>query len=264
MAGRVDNAGNIVTKAEMVAQVANDLIAELIERSRRSEGLRDYYDIAVVGYSGAGVTTPFGSHKPYLSTIQLNELNPEERTIERQIRLPNGEIRFIRETQRCWIKPEAVGLTPMYEGLFMVYDIAKRWCAQQENLNSFPPMIFNITDGESTDCDYADIMEISSRIKSIATNDGKALLVNVHIASNCAKSSMLFPSPREIAQMGEVAPAALSLFNAASELPSIFMDAVCDIKGTEFRNNYKAMSFNCSISELVTILNIGSISIKRT
>ena len=43
--------GRCMTKAEAVATITNDLLFELVERARRSDGVRDYYDIAVVGYS---------------------------------------------------------------------------------------------------------------------------------------------------------------------------------------------------------------------
>ena len=43
------------TKAEVVAYTANALITELIDRCRRADGVRDYYDIAVIGYSGEEV-----------------------------------------------------------------------------------------------------------------------------------------------------------------------------------------------------------------
>ena len=35
-------------------EVTNRLLFELIERARRSDEVRDYYDIAVLGYSGDG------------------------------------------------------------------------------------------------------------------------------------------------------------------------------------------------------------------
>ena len=44
------------TKAEVVAYTANALITELIDRCRRADGVRDYYDIAVIGYSGEEAT----------------------------------------------------------------------------------------------------------------------------------------------------------------------------------------------------------------
>ena len=39
-----------ITRAEAVTLMANALITELIDRCRRTDSLRNYYDIAVVGY----------------------------------------------------------------------------------------------------------------------------------------------------------------------------------------------------------------------
>ena len=52
MAEEIRFRGLTSTKAEAVATITNGLLFELIERARRSDGIRDYYDIAVVGYSG--------------------------------------------------------------------------------------------------------------------------------------------------------------------------------------------------------------------
>ena len=52
MAEEIRFRGRTSTKAEAVAAIANELLFELIERARRSDGVRDYYDIALIGYSG--------------------------------------------------------------------------------------------------------------------------------------------------------------------------------------------------------------------
>lgn len=56
--------GRQTTKAEAVAEVTNRLLFELIERARRSDEVRDYYDIAVLGYSGDGIAKPIKSTSP--------------------------------------------------------------------------------------------------------------------------------------------------------------------------------------------------------
>ncbi len=262
MAGELALGSRTLSKAELVAEVANDLIAELIERSRRSEGIRDYYDVAIIGYSGEGVRSLL-STQPWISISDLEKIEVERGEVEREYRLSDGEHRLFRHHLHKWVTPTATGATPMYEALLTAHDIAEQWSLLAANRESFPPMIYNITDGESTDCDYSDIAEISSRIKSISTLDGQALLFNIHIASSSLPSSILFPSLSEIAQWGECSRSALSLFHSASHLPEVFSASLREIKPTEGEQQYKAMSFNCSVAELITILNIGSISIKR-
>lgn len=41
----------------------------------------------------------------------------------------------------------------MCEALRRVRDIAAAWCMTRAHAESFPPIVFNITDGEATDCD---------------------------------------------------------------------------------------------------------------
>lgn len=56
--------GRQTTKAEAVAEVTNRLLFELIERARRSDEVRDYYDIAVLGYSGDGIVSLLNDPEP--------------------------------------------------------------------------------------------------------------------------------------------------------------------------------------------------------
>ena len=44
-----------MTKAEAVAAITNRLIDELVMRARRDDGIRNYYDIAVIGYGNEKV-----------------------------------------------------------------------------------------------------------------------------------------------------------------------------------------------------------------
>ncbi len=263
MAGCIDVAGRKTTKADMVVEVANDLIAELVERSRRSDGVRNYYDVAVVGYSGDGVTYELGEE--WVSVPELEAREVEVREIEREYTLEDGAVRFFRHKVRRWIKSKAKGTTPMHEALYTIYELVGRWCCIAQNRHSFPPIIFNITDGVSSDCDYRDIVEISEKIKGLSTLDGGALLVNIHITSLSSKSTLLFPSAEEFeawsAQCSSAS--AQALYESASVMPQLFADALCDIKGSGESREFRAMSYNSSMSELISILNIGSISVKR-
>ena len=85
MQGRVRFGRMMMTKAEAVAYTANALVTELIDRSRRTDGVRDYYDIAIVGYGGDGVEVlndgdgfrsieEFSRHAPRMSRMAFEEL----------------------------------------------------------------------------------------------------------------------------------------------------------------------------------------------
>jgi hypothetical protein len=49
------------TKAEFVADVLNKTLYQLVIRCTRSEGVRNYFDVGVIGYGGKGVYSAFGA-----------------------------------------------------------------------------------------------------------------------------------------------------------------------------------------------------------
>ncbi len=264
MAGKITYLGRDMTKAEVVAEVANQFISELKERSSRNGEVRDYYDIAVVGYSGRGVSSLLPGKVPFMPIVELVNMPACEQSSRVGYTMADGGTKYYTELTKCWIEPEASGLTPMFEALIVVRDLIDQWCAMPENSDSYPPFLINITDGESSDCEYKDIDIISNRIKSISTNDGEVLFINVHIASLCDSTSIIFPSDEDLTHEVMSNRRAMSLYQASSYMPDSFNDVICDIKGIRPSaiSRFKGVGFNSSITELVSILNIGSISVK--
>ena len=155
--------GRCMTKAEAVATITNDLLFELVERARRSDGVRDYYDIAVVGYSGDDEVRsllPGGEDLVPVSALAAQEMPVHTEVIEH--RLPDGSIALREIPAPAWIKPLSAGQTPMCEALRRVRDIAAGWTSRTANAESFPPVVFNITDGEATDCDNEELRAATS------------------------------------------------------------------------------------------------------
>ncbi len=262
MAETVDYEGRTITKATAVAEVANLIISELIERARRHDGIRDYYDIGVVGYSGNGAKSMLNdSGEMFVPVAELanREVEVKPQTIE--CIAPDGSVIPFDIENKMWVTPLATGETPMYEGLNLVYDTIKSWCSKPNNYDSFPPTVFNITDGESSDCTGADMLKISRKIRSLSTTDGKVFMINVHIASNSNKESMLFPTVEEVEACTNRYAKDLSL--ASSVMPEVYNDMICEIRGEKGMTDFVGVSYNTSIEELITILNIGTISVKK-
>ncbi len=263
MAELIEYEGRLITKAAAVAEVTNLIIGELMERANRQDGVRDYYDIAVVGYSGGGVESMLSEgEEPFVSIkeLSLREVQTRREFIERRLPNTEGTTTFAMNVHE-WIKPHASGETPMYEALNYMYDALKVWCAKPANFDSFPPMVFNITDGESSDCSSSDMQKIAREMRTLATSDGEVFMINIHIASSADKQSMLFPTYREIESCTN--RKAKELGYASSVMPSVFDDMICDLKGVRNQQKFIGMSYNTSIEELIAILNIGTISVKR-
>lgn len=260
MAEEIRFRGRTATKAEAVATVANELLFELIERARRSDGVRDYYDIALLGYSGDDEVVPLlGSGSELLSVRALSEIAPTLRRTTVEYRQPDGSVALRDITVPTWIAPRSSGMTPMCEALRRTRDMVAAWCSDPSHADSFPPVVFNITDGEATDCDDEELRAVSEQIRSLGTSDGRALLINIHITSSPDGSSLFFPSEEELPFPNRYASL---LYDCSSVMPALFEPAIREAKPPGVVPPFRGVSYNASAEELVAILNIGSISVK--
>ena len=252
--------GRTATKAEAMAAVTNDLLFELVERARRDDGVRDYYDIAVIGYSGDDEIRPLlPEGRRMMAVSELAALETPVRTETVEHRLPDGTIALREIPSPAWIEPHAAGRTPMYQALAEVRDLVAEWCARTANAESFPPVVFNITDGEATDCDAEELRAVAEQIRSLGTADGNALLINIHIAADESGRTVFFPTEEEAAYPNRYARL---LYDCSSPMPALFDAAIREAKGPGALPPFRGMSFNASAAELIAMLNIGSISVK--
>ena len=246
------------SKASAVAEVTNSLLSELLLRATREGEVRDYYDIAVIGYSGDGVQSLLAAGTPFVAVPHLEESVRNLRRITVERHLPDGQPALNDLTLREWILPEATGQTPMYEALCYVRDLAEGWCARPEHRESFPPLIFNITDGEASDSDEEELHDIAGRIRETGTDDGHSLFINIHIASGDTEKSRIFLTETEAGYNNRYARL---LYDLSSTLPPLFDDAIRDLRGDGATGPFRGICYNASVTELLSILNVGSISV---
>ena len=260
MTEEVSFQGRRTSKAEAVAAVTNNLLFELVERARRSDGVRDYYDLAIVSYGGDDRIEPLLSRElKWVPVAELAAKSAPTSITTVEFRLPDGRSSLREIPAPCWIAPRATGQTPMYEALATARDLVSEWALRPENAESFPPVVFNITDGEATDCDDDDLRAVCDQIKSLRTADGNALLINIHIAAGDGIRPVLFPEAGEADYANRYAAL---LYDCSSEMPALFNDAIRAAKGPGAMPPFRGMSYNASMAELISILNIGSISLK--
>ena len=248
-----------LSKAKAVSMITNELLFELIERARRTDGIRDYYDVAVWGYSGDNEVYSLLEGGDEL--ISIEELAARPVTMIRQtieLKLPDGRT-TLREVQTPeWVAPRAAGNTPMIEALRTARDLVARWIARDENYQSFPPIVFNITDGEATDGHEEELQSVARQLRTLHTADGDVLLINIHIGTGDERT-LFFPGIDEPLPINRNAR---MLYEASSVMPTCFEQAIRTVKGLGAMPPYRGMSFNASATELMTMLNIGSISVK--
>ena len=247
----------LMSKAEAVAIIANALITELIDRCRRTDSLRNYYDIAVVGYANDSVEMLLGQDG-MLSINEIAKMTPQRRVFSEEEQLSEQSSAIFQHTLNEWFAPRAEGNTPMYEALLRVRDLVAEWCARSENHQSFPPVVINITDGEASDCDDNELRDICSQIKRITTDDGNVLLINIHISTDSRLPAIIFPMPDELTGAGRYLRL---LAECSSIMPSAFDGPIHELKGQGATPPFFGVGYNASIIELLSIVNIGSRSV---
>src|SRR5262249_47039048 len=112
-------AGTGQSKAAVVADAGNRLLQNLVLRSAKAGGVRDYCRVGVIGY-GKTVRPGLGGELPSDPLIPISRLSDNPRRIETRTKLiSDGAGGVIEQAVKfpVWFDPEADGKTPMCEAL---------------------------------------------------------------------------------------------------------------------------------------------------
>ncbi|MBI3877232.1 MAG: VWA domain-containing protein, partial [Verrucomicrobia bacterium] len=198
-------------KCDSVADAINRLLHNLIIKCARGEGVRNFYEVCVIGY-GATVAPGFSGALAGRDLVALSEIaNAPARVEERVQQLDDGAGGVITKKTKfpIWFEPKAKGVTPMGGALDLAHHLMTGWIGKHPN--SYPPIVINISDGEATDSGPVPQAEA---LTGMTTNDGNVLLLNCHISSQKV-APIVFPDndndlPDEFAR---------TLFAISSKLP---------------------------------------------
>lgn len=237
------------SKAEGVADAINRLLQNLVIKCAKSEGVRDYYEVGVVGY-GAEVGPAFSGPLAGRDLVPISEVaNAPARVEDRTRKVDDGAGGLVDQVVKfpIWFDPVANGPTPMCAVLQRAQQIISPWVAG--HAASFPPIVIHITDGESTD---GDPIPHAEALKALSTNDGAVLLFNVHL-SQATGQPVLFPESAD----GLPDPYAKQLFEMSSVLPSRLREAA-QSEGFAVGEQPRGFGFNADLVELIRFLDIGT------
>lgn len=244
-----------VSKAQFVSIVVGELIDELLLRSRYDDIYRDYYDIAILGYSSNSVRSLLSDEVGFVTISELSQRLVERDFIHFHSTLLDGTVAVVPHGFPKWVEPIANGSTPMCKMLECVTELLSEWCAQPQHRHSFPPIFVNISDGMSSDGKEHQLLEAAERIKQTSTADGNTIFVNIHISSDPQSPSLLFPSVSDIDADNRYA---MLLAKMSSVIPQE-MEHTIDIKRNLLsRPPYVALGYNTSPAEFISMLSIGS------
>jgi hypothetical protein len=236
-------------KSEVVATALNRLLQELSLRCAREEGIRDYFNVSVLGY-GASVGPTLSGTLSGRDIVKLSEIaNAPARIEDRTKRESDGAGGVFERPIKLpiWLDPVANGGTPMTEALRRGTDILRGWVDQ--NPASFPPVALNLTDGEATD---GDPTAQATQLASLATNDGPAMLFNLMVSS-AGGQPIVFPDnegslPNDYAKM---------LFRISSYLTDA-MRNYARSQGLSATDASKGLVYNADVVSIVQFLDIGT------
>lgn len=237
-----------ISKASGAADAINRLLQELILKCTKEDGVRDYFDIAIIGYgSSVGFAGPLVGQKFVKpSWLADNPLRIEERLKKE----PNGAGGLVEVKVKfpVWFDPVSSADTPMCKALELGYEWLKEWVTNHSE--AFPPIVFNITDGEATD---GDPENIAKEIMKLSTSDGNVLMFNCHISSTKA-TPILFPEGEEELPSDDLAK---KLFKMSSILPKPILN-LAKKEGFAVKENARGFAFNADLVHLIRFLDIGT------
>lgn len=250
MAARFGNRDEGVPKSEGVANALNNLLRNLIITCSKSDGVRNYFHVGVIGY-GATVAPAWKGRLTGHELVPIRDVAENyARMVETRITEPgfNGAPISRAVTYPVWVEPQAQGSTPMCQALRYAYDILNGWCIR--NQVSHPPVVVHITDGEATDGNPAPQM---TSLTSLKTNNGPLVLFNVLLSSSKDAKPTSFPDTSE----GLADPYSQMLYTEASLLTP-HMRQVAWEHGMTLTEESKAFVMNADPSLVVLALEIGT------
>ena len=241
------------TKAGEVADILNRTLRELIVRCGREEGVRDYFEVGVIRYNGAGATDALEGRLGPSTLNPISHLEAHPIRVENRARkVPDGAggLVEVQTTFPVWFEPMSDGGTPMHEGLTLAGRTLLDWC--DAHPSSFPPVVIHLTDGMPTDGTPEQVERVGEHLRQISTEDGEALLMNIHVSGVAARPALFPDSDADLAD-----DYARMLFRMASVLPET-MRKEATSRGYDVNEASRAFMFNTRTEDIVHFFEIGT------
>ena len=241
------------TRADGVARALNKLLQTLVIKCAKQDGVRDYFEIGVIGY-GDTVRPVLGGALVGRELVRISEIANSARIQEETKKVPDHRNpgHFIEQKSKVpvWFEPVGAGRTPMCGAFSAAVEVLSKWV--HEHRSSYPPIVVNITDGMATDGNP--LYEVK-RLWRIGTEDGGTLVFNCFISGESSQP-ILFPDspdrlPTKYAQL---------LFKLSSPLPPRMRDVA--EQDQNLRGNLSAesrgLAINANMATLITFLETGT------
>jgi hypothetical protein len=237
------------TKAQTVADAVNRLLQNLVLRSAKADGVRDYFHVGVIGY-GKTIKAGLGGSIPFDILIPISRLGDHPVRIETRTKtVPDGAGGELQQTVRfpVWFDPEANGSTPMCEA-FAAGGLAVKGFIEKYPA-AFPPIVLNLTDGQPTD---GNPQQNARTVRHLTTADGNVLVFNLLLSADPGLPVYFISDEGLLADTYSK-----MLFRMSSELPPRMYDAA-RAEGFDVVPKARGVVFNADPTAVVRFLDIGT------
>jgi curved DNA-binding protein CbpA len=251
MSGQFGGQSSGISKASGVADAINRMLSNLAIRCSQGETVRDYFHISILGYGAQS-----GQVSPALSgalagkeVVTIGEIDRSPARIEdRVIKQPDGAGGVVDMPVKfpIWFEPVSGSDTPMAKALHEAKRIVENWISNHRT--AFPPIVINLTDGESTD---SDPVAPAKNLTNLSTDDGNVLLFNCHISS-IVSAPVLFP------ESGSSVPDQYG--KKMFEMSSPLTPSMIDFGKKQFviGDNSRGFVFQADLVDVIRFLDIGT------
>ena len=241
-------------KIDALCSSLNAWLVKLMVACWKAEGVKNYFDISIIGYGsdqqanpiiGSAIIGPLAGRE----VVTIAELSENPARIDTVTAVmydeETGEMREMPQQMPVWVDPVLQGATPICSAIVKACEILDAWIAQHPN--SFPPIVINITDGESSE---GDPIPYTGTLKQRETSDGNVLFFNCCFSSTAAP--FLFPGN------GELMPDSFlrQVFQMSSVLPEAIREKARRA-GQELEPNARGMACNADMVSLINFLDMG-------
>ena len=260
----IDQSGSMATayqngicRAQTVVNIVNELLQDLLFKCQKENGVKNYFNIMVFGY-GEKINLLWESDLKDKKWVIVQDLKDNIIDIHRDEAeriTPFGVKKYIKERYK-WISKNSTGKsTKMKEAFKYCQSALEEWTLINED--SFPPMVFNITDGKPTDIgnDFDLWLSTCKSLTSTGTKDGNTLLFNILLTPG---NELIMPTVTQSETIVDTYYRAMLL--GSSELPV----AMRPIAARVFENQKllnemtRCLIINSTPSSILGMLNIGT------
>jgi hypothetical protein len=266
-----DNNGDLIVKSKQLALIVNKFLDEILLTCQSTDLIKNYFDVVIIGYgredtNGESIVKIAwegqleGQSWVNVTTLRKCSLRKDIIKVQNPKKFGPKEL---EEEINVWIEPYSEGLTPMKEAIETCTNLLISWI--ENHPNSFPPIVFNMTDGNATDVtNQNEIVLASEKLKSLSTSDGNVLLLNC-LFSDDVQNLKEFPFLHE-RNFFERNAHELALYDSSSLLPPKIKRIISNIyKNPDYlTEETKGVVFANDIERCIKFLEIGTQTLKET